>query len=34
MKDEEIIAKIGTGSLFRLVSKGRMTYKFSKVRSQ
>jgi ubiquinone/menaquinone biosynthesis C-methylase UbiE len=34
MKDEEITAKIGTGSLFRLVSKGRMTYKFSKVRSQ
>jgi len=33
MKDEEITAKIGAGSLFRLAGKGRMTYKFSKLKS-
>jgi ubiquinone/menaquinone biosynthesis C-methylase UbiE len=34
MKDEEVIAKIGAGALFRLAGKGRMTYKFSKVLNQ
>lgn len=32
MKGEEIVAKIGAGELFRLAEKGRMTYRFSKVR--
>jgi ubiquinone/menaquinone biosynthesis C-methylase UbiE len=34
MKDEEIMARIGAGALFRLVSKGRMINKFSKVLNQ
>jgi len=33
MKEEEIMAKIPASSLFRLAERGRMTYKFSKVRS-
>jgi len=33
MKGEEVMAKIGAGELFRLAKKGRMTYKYSKVRS-
>jgi len=33
MKGEEVMAKIGAGELFRLAKKGRMTYKYSRVRS-
>ena len=33
MKNEEIMSRIGAGTLFRLAEKGRMTCRFSKVNS-
>jgi len=34
MKGEEVTAKVGAGTLFRLAEKGRMTYRFAKVLNQ